>query len=114
MLEDTNVSDDLVRPLPITMPGPTVPAAGDWRGRGLCVGENPDAFFPSRNDPGSAARKVCAACTVKDDCLGYALDADEFGIWGGLDQIERRNLKRRQHRKKTAARRKTAQRAGAA
>ena len=32
---------------------------------------------------------------VRGDCLNYATEADEFGIWGGLDQQERRNLKRK-------------------
>ena len=43
--------------------------------------------------------RPCAACAVRGKCLNYATAADEFGIWGGLDQQERRNLKRRQHRR---------------
>jgi WhiB family transcriptional regulator, redox-sensing transcriptional regulator len=49
------------------------------------------------------AREICAACPVRADCLKYATAADEFGIWGGLDQEERRSLSRRQRRKKDAA-----------
>ena len=88
--------------LPITMPGPSVPALGEWHRRGLCVGEDPEAFFPSHGDPGTGARRVCAACSVRDECLRYATAADEFGIWGGLDQQERRNLNRRQRRRRHA------------
>jgi Transcription factor WhiB len=62
----------------------------EWHGRGLCVGDDPDAFFPSHGDPGMRAREICAACPVRADCLKYATAADEFGIWGGLDQGERR------------------------
>jgi hypothetical protein len=91
------------RLLPITMPGPPAAALGEWHGRGLCVGEDPDVFFPSHGDPGTKAREICAACPVRDDCLKCATEADEFGIWGGLDQQERRNLQRRQRRREAAA-----------
>jgi WhiB family transcriptional regulator, redox-sensing transcriptional regulator len=90
-----------VRLLPVTMPGPVVPPLGDWHARGLCTGEDPDAFFPSNGAPGTRAREVCAACPVCRDCLQYATAADESGIWGGLDQQERRNLKRKHRRRET-------------
>jgi WhiB family transcriptional regulator, redox-sensing transcriptional regulator len=93
-----------VRLLPIVMPALDPPSLGEWHGRGLCAGDDSEVFFPSHGDPGTQARQICAACPVRDDCLGYATDADEFGIWGGLDQDERRNLKRRQRRKKATAR----------
>lgn len=83
---------------PIMMPSLSVAALGDWRSRGQCVGEDPEVFFPSYGDPGTEARQVCAACPVRGQCLGHATAADELGIWGGLDQRERRNLKRRQQR----------------
>lgn len=81
--------------LPVTAPGPAVPAVGGWHGCGLCIGENPDVFFPSHGDPGTKARQICAACAVRAQCLDYAIKADEFGIWGGLDQQARRNLGRK-------------------
>ena len=102
------------RALPIVMPAPATPSLGEWHGRGLCAGDDPDVFFPSRGDPGTRARQTCAACAVRDDCLGYAIDADEFGIWGGLDQDERRNLKRRQRRKKATVCGRTRRSEGAA
>ena len=103
-----------VQLLPIELTAPASPSLGEWQGRGLCVGEDPDVFFPSHGDPGTRARQICAACAVRDNCLGYAIGADEFGIWGGLDQDERRNLKRRQRRKKGAVCDKTRQSEGAA
>jgi WhiB family transcriptional regulator, redox-sensing transcriptional regulator len=79
---------------PIVMPAPAASSLREWHGRGLCVGEDPEFFFPSNGDPDTQARQICAACAVRDDCLGYAIGADEFGIWGGLDQDERRNMRR--------------------
>jgi WhiB family transcriptional regulator, redox-sensing transcriptional regulator len=104
MTEGTCTDSSPVHLLPITMPGPAAPALGEWQSRGLCAGEDPEVFFPSRGDPGAAARQICAACLVRHECLGYATAADEFGIWGGLDQQERRNLKRREKRRHAAAR----------
>ncbi len=103
-----------VRLLPIVMSAPAIPSLGEWHRQGLCAGGDPDVFFPSHGDPGTQARQICAACAVRDDCLGYAIAADEFGIWGGLDQDERRNLKRRQRRKKATACGGTGQSEGAA
>jgi len=91
---DIKFSDSAsVHLLPIVIPAPASPSLGEWHGRGLCVGEAPDVFFPSNGDSGTQARQICAACAVRDDCLGYAISADEFGIWGGLDQDERRKLR---------------------
>lgn len=87
----------------MTMPAPGTDRLGGWHRFGLCVGVDPEVFFPSHGDLGAQARKVCAACAVRDRCLSYATAADEFGIWGGLDRQERRNLKRRQHRRNAAA-----------
>jgi WhiB family redox-sensing transcriptional regulator len=66
---------------------------GSWSQHAICVGEDPEIFFPSYGDPSAAARRVCANCPVRIDCLEYAVDADEFGIWGGLDQEQRRSLR---------------------
>lgn len=99
MSEGTSTDSRPVCLLRITMPGPITPPLGGWHGQGLCIGEDPDIFFPSNGDPGTRAREVCSACPVRQDCLEYAMEADEFGIWGGLDQHERRNLKRRQRRR---------------
>jgi WhiB family transcriptional regulator, redox-sensing transcriptional regulator len=103
-----------VQLLPIVIPAPAVLSLGEWHGRGLCVGDDPDVFFPSHGDLGTQARQIRAACAVRDDCLKYVIDADEFGIWGGLDQDERRNLRRRQRRREAAVYGKTRQSEGAA
>ena len=55
---------------------------GEWHGRGLCVGEDPDVFFPSHGDPGAEARQICGNCAVRGECLDYATAADECGHLG--------------------------------
>ena len=112
MPEGTSTDSRPVLLLPITMTGPIAPAVGDWHGRGLCVGEDPDVFFPSHGAPGTKARKICTVCAVREQCLDYAVAADEFGIWGGLDQQERRNLRKRRQRNQRAVRAETGTAAG--
>jgi WhiB family transcriptional regulator, redox-sensing transcriptional regulator len=91
------------RLLPIVMPGPAAPFLGNWHARGLCSGADPDVFFPSHGDPGTKARQICGSCTVRRECLEYATAADEWGIWGGLDEQERRNLRKKRQRRRRAA-----------
>ena len=105
----TSTGSTAVRMIPIVMPGPTTPALGEWHAWGLCVGADPETFFPSHGDPGTEARQICASCGVRGDCLTYATEADEFGIWAGLDQQQRRALRKKQHRREAAARTRAGQ-----
>lgn len=67
-----------------------------WQERALCSQTDPEAFFPEKGGSTREAKKVCAGCTVRAECLDYALVNDErFGIWGGLSERERRKLKQR-------------------
>ena len=71
------------------------------RDRGACRTENVstyrrDPFFPEKGQPTRVAKRICAPCPVRTECLEYALAAGErWGVWGGLSERERRRLKRR-------------------
>ena len=73
----------------------------DWRRRGACRDENPELHFPiGTSGPAllqvEQAKAVCRRCSVTDDCLAWALAKNqEFGVWGGMSEEERRALKRR-------------------
>ena len=68
---------------------------GDWRDLALCAQTNPESFFPDKGESPRPAKRVCAACEVRAECLQYALDRGErFGVWGGLSERERRALAR--------------------
>jgi WhiB family redox-sensing transcriptional regulator len=68
----------------------------DWQERALCAQTDPEAFFPEKGGSTREAKRICASCEVRAECLDYALAFDErFGIWGGLSERERRRLKRR-------------------
>lgn len=71
----------------------------DWRRLAACKGVDPELFFSSDDLPDkreriereSAAKAICLRCTVRTDCLDYAVTAGErYGIWGGLNAQERR------------------------
>ncbi len=67
-----------------------------WQDRALCAQTDPEAFFPEKGGSTREAKRVCASCEVRSECLEYALANDErFGIWGGLSERERRKLRRR-------------------
>ena len=67
-----------------------------WQADSLCAQTDPEAFFPEKGGSTRDAKKICASCDVRAQCLEYALQNDErFGIWGGLSERERRKLRKR-------------------
>lgn len=69
-----------------------------WRRRAACRHVPDDQrwiFWPGRGDTAAAeaAKAVCATCPVRADCLAFALDNDEAGIWGGTTGRERRTMR---------------------
>jgi WhiB family redox-sensing transcriptional regulator len=72
------------------------PPQQEWQERALCAQTDPEAFFPEKGGSTREAKRICAGCEVRAECLEYALAFDErFGIWGGLSERERRRLKYR-------------------
>jgi len=64
-----------------------------WQDAALCAETDPEAFFPEVGQPARAAKRVCAACPVRTECLEYAVaNGVAFGVWGGLTERERRPL----------------------
>ena len=86
-------ADDVADPLRI--PELAEPALALRLLEARCLDADPEAFFPEKGGSTREAKRICAACPVRDDCLQYALENDErFGIWGGLSERERRRAKR--------------------
>lgn len=64
-----------------------------------CAGDpDPEMWFRAPvDDEGRKSRAtaltICARCPVRRECAQWAFDhAEEFGIWGGLDEIKRSKL----------------------
>lgn len=85
-----------------------------WTDDAACRGKDQRHWFPiaagqsyqrqatragQPDDPFAYGRSICAGCPVRDACLDEALTAQRqgrvlHGLWGGLDEIERRKLLR--------------------
>lgn len=66
-----------------------------WNTMGACAGKDTEAFFPEVGQTANDARKFCARCDVREECLKYALDHNEdFGVWGGKTAFERKEMRR--------------------
>ncbi len=46
------------------------------------------------------SKKTCQGCPVISDCLDHALKNNEYGIWAGTTEKDRRNIKNLRNRKK--------------
>jgi len=74
--------------------------AVEWKDDAACRDTDPDLFFPV-GTTGPAieqienAKAICRACDVASACLEYALaNREEYGIWGGMTEDERRTLRK--------------------
>jgi WhiB family transcriptional regulator, redox-sensing transcriptional regulator len=72
-----------------------------WQKKAACKGPQSAMFFPpstferkdEKEDREANAKRICAGCAVRKDCLEYAMRIREsHGIWGGLNEVERRHL----------------------
>jgi hypothetical protein len=83
---------------------PTSRRGPDWRDASACRREDPDLFAPDGStgkwvEVIAQAKAICNRCPVREICLNWALDTrQESGIWGGLTEDERWNLRRREVR----------------
>ncbi|NUK22040.1 WhiB family transcriptional regulator [Streptomyces lunaelactis] len=74
----------------------TLEPADTWRNAAACGGHN-DSWFPNNATQIQDAQTVCrTACPVIEQCATWALThREEFGVWGGLDERERRRIHKR-------------------
>lgn len=80
----------------------------DWQVMAVCLKADPELFHPEAEQVGrkgrgakqrlrdaeEQAKRICHTCPVRSACLQYALDHHEHGIWGGLTEDERAEVKR--------------------
>lgn len=67
-----------------------------WEAGALCGQADPGLFFPSTPTMERRAKALCGRCAVREECLASALAGRvEFGVWGGLNERERRSVLRR-------------------
>ena len=82
-----------------------------WRDAAACRDVDPEMFFPvgttgAALEQTAAAKAACATCPVQEQCLSFAVTTNqEYGVWGGLDEDERRDVRRSWRRSERADRR---------
>lgn len=71
---------------------------GDWVNHGACReavarGEaDPSWWFPGTDREMrtiNIAKRICEGCSVKAECLDWAIHHEQFGIWGGVGPRQR-------------------------
>lgn len=71
----------------------------EWRDYALCAETGGDWFADNtkqNKDIVKDALRICGLCSVRDDCLHYALENDErYGIWGGKTERTRQRIRRK-------------------
>lgn len=71
----------------------------EWTRDAVCAQIDPELFFPDKGGSTATAKKVCAGCPVRRQCLEYALEHESgaagthtsypSGIYGGLSELRR-------------------------
>ncbi len=72
-----------------------------WRDASICRDLDPSVFFPVgvtgvAIEQIARAKAICAECPVRTECLDFTIATkQDFGVWGGYDEEERRGMRRR-------------------
>lgn len=71
----------------------------DWRNSANCAGLDSRVFYAEGKGSTAQvhqAKRICAACPVRQQCADWAIQTGEFyGVWGGMSQQELRRKRRR-------------------
>lgn len=71
---------------------PTNDGVSLWQSEANCVGIPGKIFFSDESEKKGLYKEFCNGCSVKSECLEYALVYDLSGIWGGTTDKDRRRV----------------------
>ena len=70
-----------------------------WQDEGACRDQDTNEFYLGpTNSTTTTAKKVCAGCPVLEACREWGIAHEPYGVWGGMDEKERVNERRRRVR----------------
>lgn len=82
----------------------------DWMREAACADKPVEWWFPlpkkvpreyeEQTYSPEKARSICRGCPVQQDCLEYALNRNDSGVWGGYTQRERREIRKKRRRQR--------------
>lgn len=87
-------------PLAVFVPGEQPPWLDPQAPTAMCAETDAELWFPEKGSGSTSqvAKRLCRSCPLLAGCREYALThprETRFGIWGGLSEYERRELRRR-------------------
>lgn len=50
----------------------------DWTASALCAQVDPEVWFPEKGEKNADAKRICARCEVREQCLAYAIAHGEL------------------------------------
>jgi len=65
-----------------------------WRDRAECKKHDPRLWFADDHHDQAKAMLICKTCPVQTECLDFALEHNERGVWGSTSERARRRMKR--------------------
>jgi WhiB family transcriptional regulator, redox-sensing transcriptional regulator len=80
-----------------------MPAVTDWRTRGACSPADTALFFSLVSSEQHQAKRICATCLVRRECLEYVNGFEGAGknpmpgIWGGYNPKDRIAWRKREN-----------------
>lgn len=74
-----------------------------WSLRAACRGQSVELFYSLDEADIERALALCAGCPVREPCLEVATaEREQFGVWGGTTEAQRRRAMRRERRQRAA------------
>lgn len=64
-----------------------------WMEDASCRQTDPELWFPDLGSNANDAKAICRQCPVLAECLAYALEHQEEGIWGATSKKQRQRLR---------------------
>lgn len=70
------------------------------KGPASCTFVDPDIFFTDPSEDSyrrdtHMAKETCNRCPYITECLAWAMESREIGVWGGTSDMDRRMMRRK-------------------
>ena len=63
----------------------------------LCAQVDGELWFPDKGGDSTFAKTICSQCSHVAECAEWGIKHEAFGIWGGLSNNQRREIRRRRN-----------------